>query len=333
MAEDKFEEAAKRAVIEEESKNNLYGKSSEPDKKADVSPLDEPNYKSLGKVDKKFANDSESSASPMGYIALVMENLPSKGKFYPEGTKLYIRAANVQEIRDFSTVEETNLFDVDDKLNNILLSCIRMELGNGRKGLYKDILEEDRIYVILSVRELTFKQGENSLNLKGLCGQCENENGFELRTNNLQYQDDVPEIEKYYSDEEKAYIIPTKSAGILKMAPPKIGVMKEVTAYIKERQEKGEKWDKAFLQIVPYIITDWREFNQKKLFDALVDFQGWSANKFNIIYKLADMMKIGVKPELKLPCEKCGAEVTVPVSFPGGIKSLFIIQDISGELL
>ena len=44
-------------------------------------------------------------------------------------------------------------------------------------------------------------------------------------------------------------------------------------------------------------------------------------------------MKIGIKPEMKFPCQGCGAEVTVPLTFPGGIKALFVISDIDSELL
>ena len=44
-------------------------------------------------------------------------------------------------------------------------------------------------------------------------------------------------------------------------------------------------------------------------------------------------MKVGVKPEMGFPCKSCGEEVTVPLTFPGGIKALFIIPDISSELL
>ena len=48
---------------------------------------------------------------------------------------------------------------------------------------------------------------------------------------------------------------------------------------------------------------------------------------------LAEDMKIGVKPEMGFTCQSCGEEVTVPLTFPGGIKALFIIPDISSELL
>ena len=50
-----------------------------------------------------------------------------------------------------------------------------------------------------------------------------------------------------------------------------------------------------------------------------------------VIYRLAERMKIGVQTELQTTHE--GEEVKAPLDFPGGIKSLFIISDLAGELL
>ena len=351
--EDKFEKAAREA-IENEKLSNEVDATDEVEEKVslgnsltattDVEPLakaivkeevpEKREYKSLGKAEgmKNAKHDIDDIPNPLGYTELVLENLPSKGKFYPMNTKISIRAARVEEIRDFSTVEETNLFDVDDKLNNILLSCINVNLG-GRKGYYKDILEEDRIYIILSIRELTFAQGEHKLTMTAVCDQCDTDNSYELKTTNLQYHDEVENIERYYDEEDRCYHLRTKSAGSFSMTPPTIGVMKQITTYIKKKDEKKEKWDKAFLQILPYMVSDWRGFDDKAIFNENVDFHGWSIDKYNLIFRLAEMMKIGVKSNLIHNCDKCGAEVTVPVTFPGGIKSLFVVQDIAGELL
>ena len=351
----KWEEAAKKIVEESEGTaddalfqevGNDQNEQIQPDisaydKLKDIQNIQTENIKvenNLGKASTYGRkNDDEAELedlrSKFGYIDLVMMNLPSRGKFYPDGTKISIRAAKVQEVREFSTMEETNLFDVDDKLNNILLACTKVELGKGRKGSYKDILEEDRIFIILSIRELTFKDGENKLTHKAICRQCDTENVYDLRTNNLQYHEIDEALEKYYHEELKCYAIQTKTSGTIKMAPPKIGVMKVVTAAIKEKEEKREKWDKSFHQLVPYIQTEWRNFDNDTLFDRQVEFQGWSMNKFGVVYRMAEKMKIGVKQELIHPCEKCGAEVTVPITFRGGLKSLFIIQDPGDELI
>ena len=117
------------------------------------------------------------------------------------------------------------------------------------------------------------------------------------------------------------------------MAPPTIGVMRAITDYIRDREEKNQSWDKSTLAILPYLQREWRGWNEKDIFAKITSFQGWDATKYAIVYRLAEDMKVGVKPEMVFPCKSCGEEVTVPLTFPGGIKALFLIPDISAELL
>ena len=117
------------------------------------------------------------------------------------------------------------------------------------------------------------------------------------------------------------------------MAPPTIGVMRAITDYIRDREEKNLGWDKSTLAILPYLQREWRGWNEKDIFAKITSFQGWDSTKYTIVYRLAEDMKVGVKPEMVLPCKSCGEEVSVPLTFPGGIKALFIVSDISAELL
>jgi hypothetical protein len=299
----------------------------------------------LGKVDVSRQMDHTSPDDPeikrlnsmVGYTALNLNQFPSKGKFYRDDFEIHIRAAKVAEVRAFSTVDENNLKEVDDGLNNIVLSCTKILYGNQR-GSYKDILEEDRIYLILAIRELTFKTGEQTLMMpvgKKGCKQnnCKAQESVELRTENLQFNNVIDTIEKYYDPTDKCYTVATKSYGEIKMAPPTIGVMRAITDYIRDREEKNLSWDKSTLAILPYLQREWRGWNEKDIFAKITTFQGWDATKYTIVYRLAEDMKVGVKPEMGFPCKSCGEEVTVPLTFPGGIKALFIIPDISSELL
>jgi hypothetical protein len=301
--------------------------------------------KELGKVDVSRQMDHTSPDDPeikrlnsmVGYTALNLSQFPSKGKFYRDDFEIHIRAAKVAEIRSFSTVDENNLKEVDDGLNNIVLSCTKILYGNQR-GSYKDVLEEDRIYLILAIRELTFKTGEQTLMMpvgKKGCKQsnCKAQESVELRTENLQFNNVIDTIEKYYDPADKCYTVATKSYGEIKMAPPTIGVMRAITDYIRDREEKNLSWDKSTLAILPYLQREWRGWNEKDIFAKITSFQGWDATKYTIVYRLAEDMKVGVKPEMGFPCKSCGEEVTVPLTFPGGIKALFIIPDISSELL
>lgn len=277
----------------------------------------------------KFRNDVENSDVHLGYIEVDIESLPSKGLFYPEDTALKIRSARVAEIRHFSTLNEENILDIEEKLNQIVKACVRIQSG-ARMLSYKDILEEDRIFLLLSIRDLTFPEPENKIMLKA---QDNNGQSFDVELSTKYFEtENVPEeISQYYDDQARAFVIQTKSAGEVVMRPPSIGVMEEITKFMQARQRERKSFDQSFLQILPYITTDWRGFSTKTIFEKEIEFQGWSERKYMVIYRLAEKMKVGVKPELRV--EREGEEVLVPLNFPGGIKSLFIISDLSGELL
>jgi hypothetical protein len=301
---------------------------------------------SLGKVDPLRGRGLTSPDDPeiqriqglVGYIDFDTANLPSGGNFYRSDMKIHIRPARVGEIRDFSTMDEQNIKDVDDKLNNMLMMCIKINFGKS-PGSYKDLMEEDRIYLLLALRELTFKDGEAQLLLSVKGHDCPAKSSsstpakVELRTTNLEFQEIDEQVAGYYDHTNKCYSIQTKSYGEIRMAPPTIGVMRCITDYIREREEAGQNWDKASLQILPYIQREWRGWSKKDIFAVITDFQGWDSGKYSVIFRLAEKMKIGVKPELKHTCLGCGTEVLAPLEFPDGIKSLFVIPDISHELL
>ena len=277
----------------------------------------------------RFQNDTLDSDVHLGWMDIDLSLLPSEGKFYPADAVLQIRSAQVAEIRHFSTLDENNLMDIEDKLNSIVKTCCKFKSG-AKMMSYKDILEEDRIYLLLSIRDLTFPEAENKLMLKATDKEGI-EFDVELSTKYFDTESVPAEIEQYYDSEVRAYVIQTRSAGEVVMAPPTIGVMEEVTKFMQSRQRERKNWDQSFLQILPYIRQDWRGFNSKKIFEMEIEFQGWSEKKYMVIYRLAEKIKIGVKPELVV--DRQGEEVLVPLDFPGGIKGLFIISDLSGELL
>lgn len=299
----------------------------------------------LGKVDVNRQMNKITGDDPeiqrlnamIGYTRLDLNSFPSKGKFYRDDFEIHIRSARVAEVRSFSTIDEANLMEVDGGLNDIIIACSKVIYGS-QKGSYRDILEEDRIYLILSIRELTFKTGEHTLMMpvgSNSCksSSCKAQESIELRTNNLQFNSVVDRFEKYYNSTERCYSVATKNYGIIKMAPPTIGVMRAITDYIRDREVNNKSWDKSTLAILPYLQREWRGWTENDIFAKITSFQGWDATKYTIVYRLAEDMKVGVKPDMVFPCKSCGEELTVPLTFPGGIKALFLIPDISTELL
>lgn len=285
----------------------------------------------LGSVDmNRFKKEEASDADTvLGYHAIPVASLPSAGNFYPEGLQIHIRSAKVAEIRHFSTIDENNILDVDEKLNAIVESCTRVTSDKKRVS-YKDLLEEDRFFLILSIRDLTFPEPESQLSVDHT-DKKGNSHQVEVNKDNFTYFSVPENLEKYYSSEERSFLIETKSFGTLKMSPPTIGIMQKMTAYIKDRQEKNQTIDQSVLQIMPYLISEWRGFDDKDIFKFEMEMNSWSNKKYSLIYKLSEQMKVGIKPDMEV---QIGDDMeVVPIGFRDGIKSLFIVQDIAGELL
>lgn len=327
----KKEELAKQ-MLEAKDQINIPQSNQETEDVA-ANMLNAVESKGLGRVNmEQFgqARPEKTADQFLGWMVLDQQELPSKGKFYPHDTVIKIRSARAAEIRHFSTMDENNYIDMEEKLNHIVEMCTQITAGDKRLS-YKDILEEDRIVILLSIRDLTFPEPENKLILKGKTENSKIPVDIELSTKYLVATEVPSEIEAYYSSKERTYVIKTRSAGEVRMRPPSIGVMQEITKYLKDRQEKEVEFDKAFIQVLPYITPDWRQLNLPKIFNLEVDYKSWDQNKFMVIYRLAEKMKIGVDTTLEM--EYDGEVAKAPLDFPGGIKSLFIISDLAGELL
>lgn len=319
MSEINSREDYKRLVEEHETPEIIQEVSSSP----------------LGTVSVPFNKNDDPEikqiTSRLGYQDLILENFPSRGLFYKNGMKVSIRPATVDEIKAYSTMDENDPFDMDDKLNAILFACTKVSFSNS-VGSYKDILEEDRFWVILNIKELTFQDSENKLIVKHKCQSCEESEEYEIKTPSLEFQD-ISENQKYYDESLKSYRFMTKSLGDIVMQPPTIGVTRAITDYIKEKEKAGIKYDKSFVQIFPYLKRDWRGLNSESIYQEEILSKSWDTKKFTLYYRLAENIKVGIKPEFQTICKVCEKEVTVPVSFPRGIKSIFVVSDISEELL
>jgi len=285
---------------------------------------------SLGKAT-GYGGNNELSYTP-GYIELDYKYFPTQGLFYEDGSKFLIRAASVKEIREFSVINDQDPWSVDAAINDILKACLIYRIGS-RNMSYKDLKEDDRFYVIMQIRELTFVKGENKIELRPTCKECNTVNTFDLKSNLITATMPDEKMMKYYTPEEKQFSVVTKSNGTIYVEPPSVGVSMQITSYIKKVQQEGKKIDESFLKILPYMVSDWRNLNEKAIKELEVEFIGWDSLLFQTMNAISEMVKIKVSENITLRCESCQAEVATPISFPNGIRSLFLISNIDSELL
>jgi hypothetical protein len=267
--------------------------------------------------------------------------LPSKGLFYPEGTRMAIRPSDVKEIRHFSTIDEDDSVDIERKLSFILERCLRIDFPRQGVVSYKDLKQEDRFYIIMAIRDLTFLRGENSLMLtpNRKCEKtkdCKAVEGFELRSGNLSSYELEEEILKRYNTETRSFIFTLKAEEkSFEIFVPSIGVTQTLSDFATVCFKRNIEIEDGFLEIAPFIIPEWRGLDfEGVLFLMRKTSNEWTKKEFSLLYQISEKIKIGTKTEAKQKCQACGeGEVTADITFPGGIRSLFLISDIFRELL
>ena len=290
--------------------------------------------------DDRFLDEELSRVNRLrDYHNIPLDCLPSLGRFYPDNTQISIRAARVDEIREFSAIDENDIKDVTDKLTYMVSQCVKVYYGNV-PGSYRDLLSADRIVLILKIREITFLDGMSSIKLPVPANACETvgcrpQESIIFNSTKLNFTTPAPELEKYYDSVNKCYNVRTKSFGVITLFPPTIGVTSIVTNWIVEQAKEEKKIEAALTEILQYLVGNWRKLNSKSIFNILGELSTWSTEKFTLVYRLIEKINIGIEFELKDRCETCGGEITVPITFPDGYKSLFVptVSDFGDELL
>lgn len=289
--------------------------------------------KGLGKARSVMSAQEQTTViEDIGWIRVKPETLPSQGIFYPQGTEITIRAAAAAEIRHWSTIDEDDLLSLDDALNRVADKCCRIKFPRSM-GNFKDLKEIDRFFIVFAIREYTFKKGENNLNVTFKCKKCDKSDTRPIVKEMLSYYVPSPELQVRFLEDERCFYLRLNNGEDIKLYLPTLGVMTYIKGYIREKSQNKEEYDKAFLKWAPFLFADWRILNDAVYHKMLQDSFAWSLDKISIVDWFVDQMQKTVKAELIHHCSTCGSEVTAPISFRGGVKSLFLISDISSKLL
>lgn len=277
---------------------------------------------------KKQINE-EIHANGLGYLPIDVQTLPTKGIFYPTGTKLFIRAATGGEIRHWSQTNETELSDIDDSLNYILERCLSVKFpdSTGLIADYKDLKEIDRFYVILAIRDFTFPDGNNELMIK-----ITEKEQIPLKKDNIDFIKFENKIMKFYDAENKCFTIQnftSKQGRVINLKKPlhiympSVGVDKWLKSYLQKKTQMQEMIDQDFLKMAPLLIRDHRGLNDETYRDIISSCDHFGIAEYSIIEQFRRVLTAASNPKF-IYRDKEGMEQTAPLNFQGGIKSLFL---------
>lgn len=264
-----------------------------------------------------------SRVEDLQFVSVDVKELPC-GMFYPIGTTLMVRAAQVKEIQSYSMVDDNNFYDIVEKMNDMLQSCVRIKYSDGKMGSFLDLKDQDRLYTIFLIRELTFQKG-NSLAVNVTC-TCGAENSIELKRQNFAFHQIDEKLLNFYSKGSGSFIFRTINDKEFELTPPNIGIQKSFTDYIiKENQEKRQP-NLAFLKIIPFMLGGRNSITNDGIKSKLKEFQEMDDVSFQFLNAAVGKMTFGIK-ELKKQCYSCGVEIRTEMTFPNGASGLFVIHD------
>ena len=266
--------------------------------------------------------DLNKTASDLQFFNFDINSLPC-GQFYPKGTLFLIRAATVKEIQAYSMVDDTNIYDIVEKMNDMLASCIRLKYPDNKMGTYLDIKDQDRFYLIFMIRELTFQQG-NNLGITKIC-TCGKSVELELKRENfvLHQIDDV--LKKYYYPELSGFSFTTINDKEFTLTPPTIGLQKAFTDYIIKENNDNKTANMSFLKIMPFLLNGRNSISFEGIKSKLLEYENIDDISFQFLNSAVNKMIFGIK-EIRKQCS-CGLEVHTPMEFPNGASAIFIIPD------
>lgn len=268
-----------------------------------------------------------------GWIPVSREEMGERSKFYPENWEFRVRPATVESIKNWSAVDDARIEQLNSVYNEILKSNVSIKAGDATIS-WQNINSWDRFWFILKVREYTFAKGEAKLEHTEDCSECGNPVTFAMGPDTLNFEyPDTDIVEKYWNASDRCWTIDPSDFGvdekIVKLYPPTLGKEEQILNWIYSQVQSGKKIDEQFVKYLPWLLK-----NASKDPDTLESqvsmvqrqYKNWSLDMFLFMKDVVKNITVTPLQTMKTKCPACGEEVTTQVQFPGGIKSLFIVE-------
>jgi hypothetical protein len=264
------------------------------------------------------------------------------GKLYPEDMIISVRSAEIQEIRDWSNMDENNPLDVSEHVIDMLSSCVKVT-SETPDVLYsvKDIYEHDKIALLLLIHMATFPElKKHTIRVNG---KCDTEDGcgtehkdIPVQLANLQYSVPDSKYAKYIDADLGLFNIPAKSYGTIAFKPSTIGMGMKMRDWLSGGQFDNKYISKnpEMFKVIQSMCTNHRTMNAKALRLLQVDkYNNFNADELAFRLELIKKLNISVLGELEFICPSCGATFRCPLEFTRSYKQMFIPTiDFDSEL-
>lgn len=268
-----------------------------------------------------------------GWNQIDRSEMGIRSQFYPEDWTFYVRAATVEAIKNWSSIDEDRIDVVNSVFNDIIRTCISIKSASGNIPWSK-LNSWDRFWFILKVREYTFKNGEAKIEFKDTCPECDEELTYILNSQSLFYEfPDNDIVDKHWNAVDRTWYIDPKlydlDRAAVKLYVPTLEKDQAILDWGVAKARANKKLDNVFFKFLPWMLAKVPKDQQvleKFIDEAYQKYKSWDVDMFNFMDDVVRNITINPSEKLRQVCPHCGEEVVSNVRFPGGVKELFKIQ-------
>ena len=273
----------------------------------------------------KIADDfSAKRRSNLGYLKIPVKELPTKGMFYPSDIEISIRAARGEEIKHWSTMNDTDIqqqSQVDDIFNYMIERCCVVKIPGQAGNCWKDLKNADRLYLLLAIREFTFVGDQNTLRVP----YGEGKEDIPVVKEMIDFVKIPDELMEFYNPENRCFTFNVDGQTI-NMYIPSIGVNDWIKKYTINKINSREMFDKDFIIYAGMLIQDYRKLSARSYEDLVGSTRLWGHREWSVVSYVLDALNNVTEPKIKYTDEN-GTEVEIPLTFRGGIKAIFLLSN------
>lgn len=271
---------------------------------------------------------TQPAKKPAGLAPIPLDSLPSKGLFYPEGTRIWIKSATVGDIKTWTSMNEEDISEVNEKMQSIIESCcvIAFPQDYQYRARWKDLIDIDRMYLLFAIHDYTFPEGSNDVQLK-----IDEKNSVILQKENVKFMEFPEKLMKYYNPTKRCFSFPVRNTkafadtdGKMDIYITTIGVGDFLTEYIKRCEARNDNYDRDFVEYASILIPNWRLMTgDDKYYDLVKSTLNWTPYDWSLLSKVKDVIVKSASTPTIVYKDAGGVEREAPLYFRDGFKSLF----------
>lgn len=244
--------------------------------------------------------------------------LTSKGIFYPKDLVIVAFPLSVKTIRHFSSIDEQDGLQVDERLAMVLNEAVKVQSKLDPAFSVDSILEIDRIFLLIVVRNLTFIEFPTILTVKCKCTECGEEDAVDVKAERIGSlkRDSISEYLSKYSEDGRCIRASIGKEQVDLWLPSCHNL-----SVARNHLSGASSQDKFMLCFLVPPSVKLTEFDFDA-FDSAID--SWTPAKYVYVKSFVQRVNSSYSVDIYYQCSSCGAGVAAPLRFRGGVRELFV---------